>query len=89
LSIHDAEQAEHGNYVIRNGQLRNNTSNLKAPIRYIMDLEKIKQEEELTEIVPLKGTLNDPNTLKKSISNGKGMLSKLLSRQGLKKESYF
>lgn len=54
-----------------------------------MDLEKIKQEEELTEIVPLKGTLNDPNTLKKSISNGKGMLSKLLSRQGLKKESYF
>ena len=55
-----------------------------------MDLEKIKQEEELlTEIVPPRGPLNDPSLLKKSNSNGKTMLSKFLIKQGTKKESYF
>ena len=34
----------------RNGQLRNNSSNLKNPIRYEMDLENLEKEEDFREI---------------------------------------
>ena len=68
LSIHDVDIKEHGHYVTRNGQLRNSVSNLNLPIRYIMDLEDTKIEEDLSEISPSRPSVIDMSQSRKSKS---------------------